>query len=111
MTGAHPVHSLQKICKPVEANMPQLIGSKHQFLWAVRKCGLLPRAERSAQQGRRAPLPTQDNNVIPESKVGVPGNESEVAGCIGCEDLVIAGFLLDSTNASKQRCRRHCETS
>ena len=85
-----------------------LSGSKYQFSWAARKCGLLPLAERPAQQGCRAAFPTEDNHVLPESKAGVPGNESKVAGCMGCEDPVIAGFLLDSANTCKQRGRCHC---
>ena len=69
--------------------------------------GLLPLAETAAEQGCGAAFAAEDDDVILQREVGVPGNEPEVTGGDDGKDPVVGGFLLNSTNASKQVCRGH----
>jgi len=66
--------------------------------------GLLPLAKRPAEKGGRATLATEDDDVIAEREIPVPRVELDAMRRTGGEDPVIAGFLLNSTDAGKD-CR------
>src|SRR5580704_14611233 len=56
--------------------------------------GLLPLAETAAEQGCGAAFAAEDDDVILQREVGVPGNEPEVPGGDDGKDPVVGGFLL-----------------
>lgn len=63
--------------------------------------GVLPIAQRAAQQGGSAALSTQDDDVVAEREVPVPGDELDGARGAQGEDPVIAGFALSAAETGE----------